>query len=331
MAGLVSAIHTDPGDKPGDDEIAECREDEGSESLADRSTEWAAAVRVETKDMNNGIAGIDHIIVGVRDLEAARARWQRLGFTLTPRGRHIGQGTANYCIMFPRDYLELLGFVEHDEHAHRLAAFLAHREGAMSVAFAPQTSAEATSAALAALSLHPSVPRGLGRQLELPEGTVVPRFSLLTLPPEETSALDCFICGHLTPELVRRPEWLAHPNGVTGIKAVYVELDHDPLALTAAYRQLFGDSQVEMGVQDLAVDTGRNRLWFRRNALGELLPESQGSGSELHQIVALELSVENRAATAAYLKEAKLACMELPGDRLVVDPAEANGTTLFFS
>jgi catechol 2,3-dioxygenase-like lactoylglutathione lyase family enzyme len=85
--------------------------------------------------MSNGIAGIDHIIVGVRNLEATRQNWQRLGFTVTPRGRHIGQGTANYCIMFGRDYLELLGFVERDEHAHRLETFLAQREGPMSVAF----------------------------------------------------------------------------------------------------------------------------------------------------------------------------------------------------
>ncbi|TMK28796.1 MAG: VOC family protein, partial [Alphaproteobacteria bacterium] len=72
--------------------------------------------------MRNGIAGIDHVIIGVRDLERARMGWTRLGFTLTPRGRHLGQGTANYCIMFPRDYLELLGFVTRDDYAHRLEA-----------------------------------------------------------------------------------------------------------------------------------------------------------------------------------------------------------------
>src|SRR6185312_11583951 len=143
--------------------------------------------------MTNGIAGIDHIIIGVRDLEAGRANWARLGFTPTPRGRHIGQGTANYCIMFPNDYLELLGFVERDEHAHRLETFLARREGAMSVAFAPKRDAADTSTALAKLGLHPTAPRALGRALELPEGDVVPRFSLVNLPPEETPALDCFI------------------------------------------------------------------------------------------------------------------------------------------
>ncbi len=50
--------------------------------------------------MRNGLAGIDHVVIGVRDLERARMGWTRLGFTLTPRGCHLGQGTANYCVMF---------------------------------------------------------------------------------------------------------------------------------------------------------------------------------------------------------------------------------------
>ena len=33
------------------------------------------------------ITGIDHALIGVRDLEAARTTWIRLGFTVTPRGR----------------------------------------------------------------------------------------------------------------------------------------------------------------------------------------------------------------------------------------------------
>src|SRR6202049_2099501 len=103
--------------------------------------------------MRNGIAGIDHVSIGRRDLERARMGWTRLGFALTPRGRHLGQGTANYCIMFGRDYLELLGFAEPDEDAERLQAFLAQREGPMALAFAPDGSPEAAPAALAGRGL----------------------------------------------------------------------------------------------------------------------------------------------------------------------------------
>src|SRR3954453_15659664 len=117
--------------------------------------------------MRNGIAGLDHVIIAVRDLERARMSWTRLGFNLTPRGRHLGQGTANYCIMFLGDYLELLGFAERDEHAQRLRNFLERRAGPMSMAFARDGPLENVAAALGELGLHPSEPRALGRQLEL--------------------------------------------------------------------------------------------------------------------------------------------------------------------
>src|SRR5262249_52638684 len=172
--------------------------------------------------MRNGIAGIDHVIVGVRDLERARRGWTRLGFTLTPRGRHIGQGTANYCIMFPSDYVELLGVVDPEGFVQRLDAFFSRRERPMGTAFSASADPGEVYSALLERRLHPSEPRPLGRQLELAEGTVVPRFTLIALPQSDTPGLDSFICAHLTPELMRRPEWLNHPNGVQGIKGIHV-------------------------------------------------------------------------------------------------------------
>jgi hypothetical protein len=281
--------------------------------------------------MNNGIAGIDHIIVGVRGLEAARANWARLGFTVTPRGRHIGQGTANYCIMFGRDYLELLGFVERDEHAHRLETFLAQREGAMSVAFAPERDAAATSAALAGLGLHPTAPRALGRALELPEGDVIPQFSLVNLPSEETPALDCFICGHLTPELVRRPEWLRHANGVTGIRTVHLLVDN-PAPLLPAYRRLFGEGRIAETKDRVVADTGRNALSFTTPAFRAANPGfNVPADFPMPGIVALEFTVEGRAEAGGYLRQARVAFDELPDGRLAIPAEDANGAVLILT
>jgi hypothetical protein len=282
--------------------------------------------------MDNGIAGIDHIIVGVGNLERARLGWRRLGFTLTPRGRHIGQGTANYCVMFRRDYLELLGFVEREEFSHRLEGFLAQREGPMSVAFAPLRNAAATRDALTELGFHPSEPRALGRALELPEGSVVPRFTLLSLLPDEFPALDCFVCGHLTPELVRRPSWLSHPNGASGIKLVHLLVD-DPAALAPAYARLVGAEQVAASDHGVAVKLGRNRLsfttvaQFREAHPGVAVPEN----FPLPGIAALELGVRSRKRTGDYLKKAGVAFDELPDGRLAVGAGEANGTVILFA
>jgi catechol 2,3-dioxygenase-like lactoylglutathione lyase family enzyme len=282
--------------------------------------------------MNNGIAGIDHVIVGVRNLERARLGWTRLGFTLTPRGRHIGQGTANYCIMFRRDYIELLGFVERDEFGHRLEAFLAQREGPMSVAFAPVRNAGATREALLSLGLHPGKPRALGRALELPEGAVTPRFTLLTLPAEETPALDCFVCGHLTPELVRRPSWLSHSNGVSGIKSVTL-LVAGPAALKSAYARLAGAEQTAVKAGTLTVKIGRHRLNFTTADKFRAMHPDIAIPADFPTpgIVALELAVRSRKRTAAYLQKEGVVFDELSDGRLAVAPGEANGTVILLA
>ena len=282
--------------------------------------------------MGNGIAGIDHVIVGVRDLDRARIGWTRLGFNLTPRGRHLGQGTANYCMMFERDYLELLGVVEADEHAARLQGFLAQREGAMAVAFAPEGPPDAAAAALAALGLHPGEPRALGRQLELPEGAVVPRFSLLPLPLEETPALDCFLCGHLTPELMRRPEWLDHPNGAVGLRGVTLVVG-ETAPLLPAYDRLFGLHEVTTTDAVAAVRVGPHRLLFATPDDFETMHPGVHLAADfpLPGIAAIELAVRRREETADHLTQWQVAFDELPDGRLAVPAKEANGTILFFT
>lgn len=282
--------------------------------------------------MRNGIAGIDHVIVGVRDLERARLGWTRLGFTLSPRGRHLGQGTANYCIMFARDYLELLGFVSPDAETHRLAAFLAQREGIVGPAFALADTPAAVRAALSALALHPSAPRALARQIELPEGTVVPRFSLINLPADETPALDCFLCGHLTPELMRRPEWLVHPNGVVGINSIHV-LVGETAPLLPALDRLFGLHEVTTTDAVASVRIGGHRILF--STVDDFLTMHPGcdvdAGFPLPGVAALELAIADRERTADYLAQWHVAFDELPDGSLAVPAREANGALLFFA
>ena len=106
----------------------------------------------------SGLTGIDHSLLGVRDLEAARRRFEGLGFTLTPRGRHIGWGTANYCIMFEAGYVELLGIVDPAQFTNDLDKFLVEREGLLGLAFAT-SDAVALAAALSAAGLRPDGPR----------------------------------------------------------------------------------------------------------------------------------------------------------------------------
>jgi hypothetical protein len=282
--------------------------------------------------MQSGIAGLDHVIVGVRDLEGARAGWMRLGFTSTPRGRHLGQGTANYCVMFAADYVELLGLVERDAESLRLDAFLARREGPMAAAFALAEAPEAVHRRLFDLDLRPSPPRALDRRIELPEGPVVPRFSLISLPPEQTPGLDCFLCGHLTPELMRRPEWLVHANGAVALKGIDVLVDNTA-PLLSAYDRLFGLPQVTTTDAVVAIRVGRHRIMF--STPDDFLTMHPGLDLAADfappGIAALELAVRTPQQTAAYLAGQGIDFTELPDGSLAVPTDEANGAILIFS
>ncbi len=58
--------------------------------------------------MSRLVTKVDHAILFVRDLDAAAAKYRRLGFTLTPRYTHPWGGFSNFNLMFQDDYVELL-------------------------------------------------------------------------------------------------------------------------------------------------------------------------------------------------------------------------------
>jgi hypothetical protein len=59
---------------------------------------------------------VDHVILGVRDLDVATRRLEALGFGVVGGGRHLGLGTANRIVPFGGPvYLELLGVVDSAE------------------------------------------------------------------------------------------------------------------------------------------------------------------------------------------------------------------------
>jgi catechol 2,3-dioxygenase-like lactoylglutathione lyase family enzyme len=280
--------------------------------------------------MTSPLSGIDHVIIAVADLERARIGWERLGFTLTPRGRHLQKGTGNYCIMFERDYLELMGAVDPRQDTGGLAEFLANGEGPRGLAFATRAGEE-TAAALVRQGLHPTEPRDLTRQLELPEGTVLPRFKLVSLPPEETPALMSFVCQHLTPELVRRPEWLRHANAVVGLAGVVVLVEATkPLA--AAYEKLF-PAGVTLTDEVLTVHVGPHRITFATvDDFAALYPEIEPALTQpLPAMAALRLVSRDLAATSDHLARWQVPHEEASDGTILVPPTEAHGTLLIFS
>ena len=61
------------------------------------------------------ITRLDHVVIGVRDLNEAIQAYQQLGFDVRPGGRHTGLGTHNALIRFGLDYIELLAIYDESE------------------------------------------------------------------------------------------------------------------------------------------------------------------------------------------------------------------------
>lgn len=281
--------------------------------------------------MAHNITGLDHTVLAASDLEAARQTYRKLGFTLTPRGRHIGWATGNYCIMFPGNYLELLGIAEPGGFTAGLEEAVRVRGEGVHKLVLGTDDAEAARRSLAAAGLTPSEVQSLKRALELPQGTVMPAFSLVHLPAEVTPQTSMFLCQHLTPELMRKPEWLVHPNGAEHLAGVVVVAD-DPPALELPYEALFGAGSAVRTDRMVAARLGNAVILFvTPDDLATLFPDLDHASHPAPYVAGMRFRVHNPDAAAAYFKAAGIA-HERSLDGTVLVPAEAaHGCFLEFS
>ncbi len=275
---------------------------------------------------DSAIAGIDHALIGVRDLEAARDAWRKLGFSITPRGRHVGWGTANYCIMLEQGYVELLGIVDPTQFTNDLDKFLAEREGLLGVAFRSRDG-DQTARWLRGRGIGVDGPRDLKRALELPEGEALPAFRLLFPPPDATPGLRAFFCQHLTPDIVRRQGWLMHPIRAVSLKTV-VSVVERPGDLAAAYARLFGDNAIEADRESLRVDTGEGELLFATaDAMRRLYPGIEPAQRATPWAAAVRIGVLILADAADYL-DSKGVTFVGTREGIAVPPDQAAGVIL---
>jgi catechol 2,3-dioxygenase-like lactoylglutathione lyase family enzyme len=284
--------------------------------------------------MANGITGIDHGTIAVHDLEAARSNWQRLGFTLSPIGRHTGWGTANYAMAFGRNYLALIGVVDPAAPLPgRLADALAKREGMFAIALGTDD-ADAAYADLKAAGLNPGEVIDMARDVEVPGQSepTRPRFRILQLPESVTPGLDVSLTQHLTPELVWRPEWQLHANGALGIAAITVVVD-DPEPLLEPYEQLFGPGSCTPTDDILTIFTGHGQLTFvTPDDLNLIYPDVViEETAQTPFIAGASLKVRATDTVADYLTQSGVPYTRSEDSTVRIAPAQANGVVVEFT
>ena len=287
----------------------------------------------ETAGDMRPISGIDHALIGVADLDKARDAYNRLGFTTTPRGRHVGWGTGNYTIMFENDYVELLGVIDPTQYIHGLDTFLETGEGLLNVALGTKD-AEAAFRWLQQNGIDVSPPEYLQRLMETDGGDSTLQFKNLYLPPDVTPGLKTFACEHLTRDMVWRPEWLSHPNGASGISAVTVVMKSLD-GVKDNYVRLFGEAAVSGDERrgNINVDTGNDELWF---VTPKSFPERHYDKQldrrlPLPCLAALTLTVNDPQVAALYLSGQQVAFEREVDGTVIVASQEACGVLLEFA
>jgi catechol 2,3-dioxygenase-like lactoylglutathione lyase family enzyme len=274
--------------------------------------------------MRPHLLGIDHVIVLVRDLDRARDTWQRMGFAPTPRGYH-SIGSQNHCLMFGRDYVELLAVPKPHPAMQHYSDFLAKGEGLGAIALATDDAA-ALHAGLVADGIAAQAPLDFSRPVQ---GLGEARFRIVQFPADAAPGCRMFACQHYTRELVWRPEYRSHANGALEIAAVGVVAE-DPAAAAGRYAKLLG-AKPQPIAEGLLVQTGSAPIALAsRWKLGHRL---QGAGLPLRPrplVAALFLRVAERARAAAVLRRNGITPIALADGSFAVSAQDAHGVAVVF-
>lgn len=173
--------------------------------------------------------GLDHLVLGVHDLDAAGDYYRQLGFTVGARNRHPW-GTHNRIVQFPGMFLEIITVGEPaliPEHAPGRFSFgacvrdaLARSEG-FSMLVLESANAVADNAAFHAAGIGTFEPFFFERQAKRPDGSAA-RVAFTLAFAANSGAPDhgFFVCQQHEPQNFWNPAFQDHPNGAKGVTGV---------------------------------------------------------------------------------------------------------------
>jgi catechol 2,3-dioxygenase-like lactoylglutathione lyase family enzyme len=206
------------------------------------------------------LTSLDHIVIGVRDLDASTARLSSLlGRKPSWRGRHAAYGTANTLFRLDKTYVELLsplgdgtlGGVVRDSLER-------HGDGLLALAFGT-SDASAAASELRARGLAAAEPvAGSGRESS---SGVERGWRNVWLPIEETRGVWLFVIEHVSPP-DRLPFAVATEDdgaAVSGVDHVVVH-STDPDGARTLYGEKLG---IRLALDKSFPDWGMRLLFFR--------------------------------------------------------------------
>lgn len=240
---------------------------------------------------------IDHVSLTLTEPEAAAARLQQLGFTLTP------EGVEPRCICFqPQEdevpsYIELL---QGEPPGISLALNVAELEGE------ERTHIWETED---------------GLQIEA--GVVVAE--------GDTQPLPWFPVRHETPDAFMEPEWIVHPNGALALMAVHV-VAASPKDMAEALKDPWSATIEEIFDGCMLVKTGSVELlvWSAAAWQAEYKAIEVMAPQELPAIVGVTVAVERPRPLQALLRANNVPFALAEGERVLTSPEQSGGLMFEF-
>jgi hypothetical protein len=279
---------------------------------------------------------INHVGMAVRDLAPASRRFEAMGFTLTPYSPHSGAwkpgeplqafGSGNRCVMFERNYLEILASEKRDAPAPRIEAFLARHQGAHIICFNSEA-LQAVDGRLSAAAIRTSGVIPLQREIDTPQGKRTAKFERVQFAPDDSPEGYIQAARHLTPQYIYQPRYITHANGCTALSDCLVVAD-DLEHFVRKYEGYLGAAAERDGsawrfrfslVGRLTLVQCRDvREWLP----GTLLPPAPG-------IAAVAFRTPDLQGQRARLAAAGVTAREVNG-RLLVPAEDACGVAMIF-
>ena len=281
---------------------------------------------------------IDHVVVAVRDLDDARAAYERLGFTVTPTARHPF-GTANALVQLGEAYIELLAVVdpaaipEAGEGSFSFAGFnrrfLENGEGVSMLALR-SADAAADRAAFAADDLPIYAPMSFRRMARDPAGNEVEvGFSVTFTSDARMPDAGFFTCQHHDRDKLFWPEYRTHDNGAVAIEAV-VMASRDPADYHIFFTCLTGQHDMRSDSLKLSFDTGGGKLEIVTPVAARAMYGVDVAADARPTFIGVRVATADLAAAAVTLRGRGVPFTERMG-RLIVPPEAACGVAIAFT
>lgn len=279
---------------------------------------------------------LDHVLIAVRDLDASYDTFQRLGFKVTPEGRHPGRGTSNRLVVFPHEYIELI--TVHDAAGDlfrpNLPSFLSEREGLFVFSIGTDDVRARAEEARSRGARFADPVRG-SRQAA--DGSTAYSWTQAELGPDEMPGSQTFLIQHdhtIEDRYTEPKDPTHHPNGARGIESLALAVED---ATTAAMRwqDVFGLERVT----DAVDANGRRvdvRLRFENCWLDFTEPHGRNEAAQFLEFwgegpYAITFECQDVDAAESSMRMSGVLGLERRPYSLTVPPQSAHGARMVFA